>query len=93
MAVTYNPSMPTRLAAHLRGRTLLETPALNQGTACTLRERQAVGLDGFRRLSKPSKSSPSELTRPIFASPTTWNAIFTSDNCRTQTRFFSTGWF
>jgi len=39
--------MPTRLAANLRGRALLETLAVNKGTAFTLLERQALGLDGL----------------------------------------------
>jgi malate dehydrogenase (oxaloacetate-decarboxylating) len=47
MAITYNPPVPTHLAANLRGRALLETPLLNKGTAFTLLERQALGLDGL----------------------------------------------
>lgn len=47
MAITYNPPVPTHIAANLRGRALLETPSLNKGTAFTLQERQALGLDGL----------------------------------------------
>ena len=47
MAATYNPPMPTHLAPNLRGHALLETPSLNKGTAFTLLERQALGLDGL----------------------------------------------
>ena len=46
-AATYNPPMPTHLAPNLRGHALLETPSLNKGTAFTLLERQALGLDGL----------------------------------------------
>jgi malate dehydrogenase (oxaloacetate-decarboxylating) len=47
MAATYNPPMPTHLAPNLRGHALLETPSLNKGTAFTLLERQALGLEGL----------------------------------------------
>ena len=47
MAVIYNPQMPTGRALHLRGRALLQTPALNKGTAFTLLERQSLGLEGL----------------------------------------------
>lgn len=47
MGVAYNPPAVTRLASNLRGRALLETPLLNKGTAFSLLERQALGLDGL----------------------------------------------
>jgi malate dehydrogenase (oxaloacetate-decarboxylating) len=47
MAIAYNPPVPTHLASNLRGRALLETPLLNKGTAFSLLERQALGLDGL----------------------------------------------
>lgn len=47
MAITYTPPMTTRLSSDLRGRALLETPSLNKGTAFSLLERQALGLDGL----------------------------------------------
>src|SRR5467141_3810428 len=47
MAAT-SPSSPLpKLALHLRGQVLLETPSLNKGTAFTPQERQALGLDGL----------------------------------------------
>lgn len=47
MATTSSSSPPTKLSSHLRGQVLLEIPALNKGTAFSLAERQALGLDGL----------------------------------------------
>lgn len=47
MANSASSTLSSRLPAHLRGHVLLETPALNKGTAFSLPERQALGLDGL----------------------------------------------
>ena len=47
MAIPPSPRAVPQLAPHLRGQAILETPLLNKGTAFTLAERQALGLDGL----------------------------------------------
>jgi malate dehydrogenase (oxaloacetate-decarboxylating) len=47
MPSTSSPSPSSKLSLQLRGHFLLETPALNKGTAFTLAERQVLGLDGL----------------------------------------------
>jgi malate dehydrogenase (oxaloacetate-decarboxylating) len=47
MATTSSSTPLTKLSPHLRGQSLLEIPTLNKGTAFTLPERRALGLDGL----------------------------------------------